>query len=102
MFNLGYSKIRNKRRYGERGPKKRYAVFRAELNKKREKDCEKFSKILCEKHGLNLDDLYIDDPKFPWRQTYEHIKITIKSYPYHKNIFVKRFLSDERLKITFE
>ncbi len=81
MFNLGYNKIRNKGRRGNRGPKQRYAVFRAERNVTQEEHWEWHCKKWCDEKGVNLDEFKVDT-KQPWRNTWEALMIHAHSRPY--------------------
>lgn len=101
MYDLSYKKTRNKGRSGKRGPKQRYAVFRAELNIELEEDYERWSKVLCELNGLNIEDFKIDCPKNTWAQTCEGLKIHLGHWPYKELAlaYIKRRWSQERQEI---
>jgi len=97
MFDLSYRKVYNKGRRGERGPKQRYAVFRAELNLKREEDYESWCENYCNLKGLNLEDYKIEHDKLPWTMTWEYIRIRNRVWPYSFPPYVMRRYNEEEL-----
>jgi len=98
MFDISYKKTYNKQRRGERGPKQRYAVFRAELNLKHEEDCKLWCENYCNRKGLNLEDYKIEHEQFPWIMTWEYIIILNRFWPYNLNGFVLRNKNAETLE----
>jgi len=84
LFDLSYQTISNKRRPIERGPKKRYAVYRAEHNANFEVRYEEFCRRWCDRHDEPLEDFKIDHDKFPWRMTWELILTTQRMWPYNR------------------
>lgn len=67
-------KIKNKRREGFRGPKKRYAVFRAELNRHWELVYEQLVRQLCGDNGLVVEDHMVSDKRIPWECTWGSLR----------------------------
>lgn len=66
-------KIRNKERVGNRGPKKRYSVFRAELNRKWEQIFERLVRQLCQDNDLTVEDHMVADERIPWEHTWRSL-----------------------------
>jgi hypothetical protein len=85
MFDISYKRIYNKQRRGQRGPKQRYAVFRAELNLKREEEYKISCESYCNRNDLNIEDYKIEDNQFPWAMTWEYISALHKFWPYNFN-----------------
>ncbi len=103
MFNLGYNKKLNKRRpYLIRGKKKRYSVYRAELNIKLEDKFKFFCEKICERLQIDISDVQIEHPDFPWAMTNEYLEIITKSYPYKFSRYVLTLYSEEDLEILRE
>lgn len=67
-------KIKNKRRSGFRGPKKRQSVFRAKLNRFWETVHEKLVRQICEDHDLSVDDILVQDERIPWEHTFDKLR----------------------------
>lgn len=67
-------KIRNKERVGFRGTKKRYSVFRAELNRKWEYVFEKLVTQLCKDNGLSITEHMVEDERIPWEHTFDELR----------------------------
>ncbi len=68
------TRIRNKERVGFRGKKKRYSVFRAELNQKWERCMEEQVKKLCEDNDLNVEEQMVEDERIPWEHTWDKLR----------------------------
>jgi hypothetical protein len=56
-------KIKNKERRGERGPKKRYSVFRAELRPKIEEEDREFMERVRDKKGIPIEKFFPHDSR---------------------------------------
>lgn len=97
MFDLSNRRSTNKRRWIERGRKKRYSVYQAETNLQIEDNCKRLCRDFCEKHGIDLQRYLIEHKKFPWQMTWEFIKASHKIWPYSMPPFVPRHFSEERL-----
>jgi hypothetical protein len=67
-------KIKDKKRVGFRGPKKRQSVFRAELNRNWEIEYEKLVKQICIDNDLNINDFMSNDERIPWEHTWDNIE----------------------------
>jgi hypothetical protein len=67
-------KITNKERCASRGPKMRYAVWRAELNKKWECINKSMAEQLCIDHQLNIEDYMSQEKRNTWEHTYNNLK----------------------------
>jgi len=66
--------LKDKKRAGHRGPKRRQSVFRAELNKKWETVHERMVRQICADHGLVLEDHMVYDEHIPWEKTWNALK----------------------------
>ena len=66
--------IYNKKRFDERGPKKRQSVIRAETNLRAEQRLEGVCKALCEIHNLDINDYIEIDAKNKWQTALTNIK----------------------------
>jgi hypothetical protein len=66
-------KIKNKERVGFRGPKKRYSVFRAELNKNWEAVFERLVQQVCKDNDLVVEDHMVPDERIPWEHTWDKL-----------------------------
>jgi len=67
-------KIKDKKRVGFRGPKKRQSVFRNQLNLYWEEVFQKLVEQICLDNKLSLRDHYIKDERIPWEHTWESLK----------------------------
>ena len=67
-------KIKNKRRVGFRGSKKRQSVFRASLNCYWEKVYEQLVIHLCKDNNLAVSEYMADDERIPWEHTWDKLK----------------------------
>lgn len=70
------SKIWNKDRMGYRGSRKRYSVWRAEYNQKWEQHDKDIVERICNSHGLNIKDYFIEseDDRNPWESALLKLK----------------------------
>lgn len=64
-----FRKIFNKERAGCRGPKMRYNVWRAKHNEYWEAVNKLAVEAACEYHGLNIDDVKVEDRRLTWEKT---------------------------------
>lgn len=69
-----HRKIRNKERVASRGKKQRYAVFRAELNRRWERIFEKLVYQVCDDNKLNVVEHIVEDERIPWEHTWNKLK----------------------------
>lgn len=71
----------NKSRFGYRGKKQRYAVYKAEWNQKWAPVEEKETRELCERHDLNPEDFLRenDNPNRKWFYACIRVERFVKS-----------------------
>ena len=68
------TQIGNKERMGYRGPKRRYAVWRAEYNQKWKKVDKECVERICRENGLDADDYLDVHQNNPWDHAYRILK----------------------------
>lgn len=67
-------KIYNKQRMGYRGPKLRYAVWRAQYNEKWEKCDQDLVERICRDNNLSLEEHMVAHERTPWEHTLKHLR----------------------------
>jgi hypothetical protein len=67
-------KIKDKKRVGLRGPKQRYSVFRANLNRHWEKIFERVVRQLCVDNDLVVEEHMVFDERIPWECTWDKLR----------------------------
>lgn len=84
-----HRKVRNKERQACRGPKQRYAVWRAEHNAKWERICEARCKTYCSDLGINIEDVKSKEERNTWEHTLKDLekkygRLCTKSWKMHQ------------------
>ena len=67
-------KIKNKERCAYRGPKARYAVWRAELNQEWERIYKLRCETICADNGLNIEDFKSSERRNTWEHTRDNLE----------------------------